>query len=201
MVQYLTPRISHCHIQDEYLLADSDPNNHTQWFHYHLQKCYTPYMDAVGCLYSVTDKEVQKMKREAGPEGWKQLEATFIADTAKSVGENKARMMWELSTNLKEIHETTRQRDGHLFGEQPKPGTHAGNTTQQQQQQQQQQPRNLAEAMGVSKYTNKQTPVANKRSHLEVEDMFATAKREELKEKMMEAKKEQQSKSFWKFGL
>ena len=159
-------------------------------------------MDAVGCLYGVADKETQKMKREAGPEGWKQLKEQFIAKTAKSVGENKARMMWELSTNLKEIHETTRQRDGHLFGEhnyQPKQNnddTSDARTTQQQPQ-----PRNLSEAMGVAKYTSQQTATVSNPSHLEVEDMFARATRAELNKKMVEAKKSEQSKPFWKFGL
>lgn len=180
--------------RDEYLVANKDPDDHNQWFHHHLQKCYTPYMDAVGCLYNIADKEVRKMKREAGPEGWKRLEADFVADTAKSVGETKAKMMWELSTNLKQIHETTRRRDGHLFGETPRSTKNTKNVgSNNNSQQQQQQPRNMAEAMGLS------GTAAAKRSQLEVEDMFSTAKKVELKEQMVEAKKKENA-SFWKFG-
>ncbi|CAB9507667.1 expressed unknown protein [Seminavis robusta] len=107
--------------KDDYLAADKDPENHAQWRHYHLQRCYTPYMDALGCVVNWRDKEVQKMKREAGPEGWKILQDRWIHDVAQNVGATKAKHLWEMSTNMKELYEQARQREGPMYGEQPPP--------------------------------------------------------------------------------
>lgn len=98
-----------------------DPENHNRWMHYHLQKCYTPYQDGVGCIVNVQDKEIQKMKKEAGPKGWELVKEKFIQDHAKKVGGREAKRLWEMSTNLKEIHEKSRQQYGHLYGEAKSP--------------------------------------------------------------------------------
>jgi len=141
------------HFQDEFIAAAMDPDDQMEWFHYHLQKCYTPYMDAVGCVVNVGDKEIQSMKKEAGPEGWSAIQQKFIQDAARTAGETKARMMWEMATNMKEIHEKTRQRDGHLFGEKsstPPPLSNNNNNVSRAST-----PSTLndvAEAMGVSEY-------------------------------------------------
>ena len=157
-------------------------------------------MDAIGCMYGQMDAEIQQLKREAGPEGWQQMKEKFITDNAKSVGENQARMMWEFQTNIKDIHERTRQRDGHLFGEKNYRGGDATSTPQQQQMQQQQlpPPRDLEEAMGLNLYTSPQTAAVANPSHQEVENMMASITRAELNKRKEQAKKKE--KSFWKFG-
>lgn len=187
--------------QDEFITAAMDPDDHMEWFHYHLQKCYTPYMDAVGCVVNVGDKEIQKMKKEAGPEGWKVIETKFIQDAARTAGETKARMMWEMATNMKEIHEKTRQRDGHLFGEtpssQPQPSSNNNNNSRTTTTSL----NDVAEAMGVSEYlVNKNNGPPTKQSHLEVEEMFRFAREQEIKQQMKEAA-EKEKKPFWRFGF
>jgi len=190
------------HFQDEFIAAAMDPDDQMEWFHYHLQKCYTPYMDAVGCVVNVGDKEIQSMKKEAGPEGWSAIQQKFIQDAARTAGETKARMMWEMATNMKEIHEKTRQRDGHLFGEKsstPPPLSNNNNNVSRAST-----PSTLndvAEAMGVSEYLyNKNNGPPTKQSHLEVEEMFRFAREQEVKQQMKEAI-EKEKKPFWRFGF
>jgi len=193
--------------QDEFLAAGKDPQTAggNEWFHYHLSKCYTPYMDAVGCLHNITDKEVQKMKRELGSDGWKKMKETFIHDAAKKVGENKAKMMWELSTNMKEIHERTRKRDGPLFGESPL-------SVQKQNQSTTTAaaaaaaaatlppPRCLSEAIGLSSPVST-TGNKQEQDQVEVENMFAAAKRVQLNENKVKQQQEQNKSIFGKFGF
>jgi tRNA nucleotidyltransferase (CCA-adding enzyme) len=71
----------------------------------------------VGCVLAVQDKEIQKMKQEAGPEGWALIKEKFIQDHAKQVGAHEAKRMWEMSTNLKEMHEKQRREYGYMYGE------------------------------------------------------------------------------------
>ena len=189
-------------------MAGLDPENNKEWLHFHLQKCYTPYMDALGCLFAITDKEVQKMKKEAGAEGWKKIESWFINDTAKTTGEKNAKMMWELATNLKQIHELTRRRDGPLFGEYHHRGD-GGDGGEGDPRTIRSRPFSLAEALGVNdvnaqkKQSGESGASTNSRSkpYMEVEDMFAVAKEEEIKERMqLERQESQKKKSFWSFG-
>jgi hypothetical protein len=161
-------------------------------------------MEAMGCLFAITDREVQKMKKEAGAEGWKQIETWFINDAAKTAGENNAKMMWELANNLKKVHETTRQRDGPLFGEHTRSGSRNNNSASEEQEPRTIRPRpfSIAEAMGVNEvaFSSQGTgsTAKDKKSHAEVEDMFFVAKEEELKERVQ--REDPRKKSFWSFG-
>lgn len=147
----------------------------------------------MGCLFSITDREIQKMKEEAGADGWKKIEAWFINDVAKTAGENNAKKMWELTTNLKQIHETTRRRDGHLFGEK-RPENNGSDESQNIRPR----PFTLAEAMGINDVKDSKNTTSQKKSHLEVESIFAIAKEEEIRERSQQEK--EKKKSWWRFG-
>lgn len=103
--------------KDEFLAEGLDPENLTQWMHYHMHKCYTPYQDAIGCVLGVQQKEIQNLRNQAGPEGWEAIKARFIRENAPKMGLAKAKQSWEYQTNMKEIHDRARERDGHMFGE------------------------------------------------------------------------------------
>ena len=128
-------------------------------------------MDAMGCVVDIADKEIQQMKQDAGPEGWNFLKTKFIQDAARTMGENKARTLWEYSTNIKEIHEKSRQRDGPLFGEQPAANTNTTNNND-----------------------------AKNNSHMEVERMLRMIKEQEVRERMKK-EEENEKKPFWRFGF
>jgi hypothetical protein len=183
-------------LQEEYLALDKDPDDQPAWLHFHLQKCYTPYMDAMACLVNLKDREISKWKQDAGPEGWKLIEKKWIHDTAQKVGENKAKMMWELSTNFKEMFEKTRQRDGHLYGEQPTPDNNAATSTSSSSSATAL-PRSMAEVMGMADLPNFQTGPPRNSSHERLETLMARAKQKQLQE---QREREEAKKSFWAFG-
>ena len=171
---------------------DMDPENHGQWLHFHLQKCYTPYMDAMACLVDIKDKEISKMKHEAGPEGWKHIEKKWIHDVARQVGENKAKQMWEMSTNFKEIFEKTRQRDGHLYGE-PTTATASGGAADNNNTAL---PRTMAEIMADGNVASINSGPPRNLAHERIETLMAMAKQKQLQQQ----RENEEKKSFWPFG-
>jgi hypothetical protein len=186
-------------LQEEYLALDKDPENQSMWLQYHLQKCYTPYMDAMGCLVNVKDREVSKWKQEAGPDGWKLIEQKWIHDAARKVGENKAKMMWELTTNFKQIFDNTRQRDGHLYGEQPTEPDKNNNSTTTSTSTATELPTSMIEIMGMGDLPSYQTGVPKNSSHERLETLMARAKQNQLQQQQQQREREEAmaKKSFW----